>query len=93
MKELTLPSGRRVVLREGKGRDLLNAQRIAHTPEEIAYALIAELTELEGKKLVLEDLLELDIKDVLRLQTELLGNFQFPQPDMSSSSADTQAGD
>lgn len=92
MKKITLPSGKQVVIKDGKGRDLLNAQRKAKTAEEIVYALLAELTEIDGQKLIYEDILEMDIKDVLALQMEVLGNFQFPQPSISSISQEQQAG-
>ena len=32
---LTLPSGKTATIKDGKGRDLLNAQRKAKSPEEI----------------------------------------------------------
>lgn len=93
MKELILPSGKKAAIKNGKGRDLLNAQRKAKSPEEIAYALLAELAEIDGQKLAYEDILEMDIKDVLALQIEITGNFQFPQPSISSTSQEQQAGD
>ena len=48
--------------------------------EEIPYALIAELTEIDGQKLVYEDILELDLSDVIALQAELSGKFQNTVP-------------
>lgn len=93
MKEMILPSGKKATIKDGKGRDLLEAQRKAKSSEEIAYALLAELAEIEGQKLIYEDILEMDIKDVLALQMEIMGNFQFPQPSISSTSQKQQAGD
>lgn len=75
-KNLTLPSGKNAVLHEGRGFDLLQAQRKAKTSEEIPYALIAELTEIDGQKLVYEDVLELPIEDVIALQSAISGKFQ-----------------
>lgn len=92
MREVILPSGKKATIKDGKGRDLLNAQRKAKSAEEIAYALLAELTEIEGQKLIYEDILEMDIKDVIALQMEIMGNFQFPQPSISSTSQKQQAG-
>ena len=69
-KELILSSGKTAVIKDGKGIDLLHAQQNAKTSEEIPYALIAELCEIEGQKLVYEDILELDLPDVLTLQAE-----------------------
>ncbi len=74
-KNLTLPSGKTVTIREGKGKDLLNAQIKAKNSEEIPYALIAELCEIEGQNLVYEDILEMDLSDVLLLQAEISGKF------------------
>ena len=75
-KTLVLPSGKTAVIRKGKGRDLFQAQKTAKTSEESPYALIAELTEIDGVKLVYEDILELDLEDVIALQAEISGKFQ-----------------
>lgn len=75
-KSITLPSGKIATLEQGKGRDLLQAQMKAQTSEEIPYALIAELTEIDGQKLVYEDILEMDLADVIALQGEISGKFQ-----------------
>ena len=75
-KIVTLPSGKIAALEEGKGRDLLQAQMKAKTSEEIPYALIAELAEIDGQKLVYEDILEMDLGDVIALQGEISGKFQ-----------------
>ncbi|MBR1373624.1 hypothetical protein IJ556_04140 [bacterium] len=72
-KTLLLPSGKTAVIRKGKGFDLFQAQKTAKTSEEIPYALIAELTEIDGVKLVYEDILELDLEDVIALQAEISG--------------------
>jgi hypothetical protein len=82
MKTVILPSGKTANIEQGKGHHLLQAQRKAKTADEIPYALIAELTEIEGQKLVYEDILELDIADVTTLLTEvnsISGNVQSPQ--------------
>lgn len=72
-KELTLPSGKIAIIEKGKGKDLLQAQIKAKTSDEIPYALIAELVEIDGQKLVYEDILEMDLEDVLSLQGEISG--------------------
>ena len=72
-KKITLPSGKIATLRKGIGYDLLQAQQKAKTSEEIPYALIAELAEIDGQKLVYEDILELDLEDVIVLQAEISG--------------------
>ena len=78
-KELTLPSGKIAIIEKGKGKDLLQAQIKAKTSDEIPYALIAELVEINGQKLVYEDILELDLEDVIALQCEISGKFQTVQ--------------
>ena len=75
-KELTLPSGKIAKIENGKGYDLLQAQIKAKTPDEIPYALIAELTEIDGLKLVYEDILQLDLEDVILLQEEISGKLK-----------------
>lgn len=79
-KTLTLPSGKTAVLRNGKGHDLLQAQMKAKNSEEIPYALIAELVEIDGTPLVYEDILEMDLEDVIALQSEISGKFQTAKP-------------
>lgn len=90
--ELTLPSGKKVKLAPGKGYHLLNAQRKAKTSEEITFALIAELAEVDGQSVVYEDLLEYDLEDVLALQGEISGKFKSLTPTVSSTSPKQQAG-
>lgn len=72
-KKITLPSGKIATFKKGRGFDLLQAQQKAKTSEEIPYALIAELAEIDGQKLVYEDILELDLEDVIALQAEISG--------------------
>lgn len=75
-KEITLSDGKVAVIKDGKGRDLLNAQKKAKSSDEIPYALIAELTEIDGNYLVYEDILELPIADVMQLQEAIGGKLQ-----------------
>ncbi|MBF6569065.1 MAG: hypothetical protein IVW54_09330 [Candidatus Binataceae bacterium] len=83
---VTLPSGRNAAIRKGAGRDLLRAQRAAQSgePTAIIFALIAELVRIDGKNIVYEDVLAMDLVDVLALQEEVAGgNFQaaaYPPP-------------
>lgn len=79
-KELILPSGKTATIEKGKGKDLLQAQMKAKTSEEIPYALIAELAEIDGQKFVYEDILEMDLSDVIALQGEITGKFQTATP-------------
>ena len=81
---LALPSGRQAAIRKGCGRDLMRAQRVvgvSSDPNAVVFALIAELVEIDGEKIVYEDLLAMDLMDVLALQSEVAGaNFQGPPP-------------
>jgi hypothetical protein len=81
---LILPSGKNASIRKGFGRDLMRAQRVVGTssdPTAIIFALIAELVEIDGEKILYEDLLAMDLNDVLALQSEVAGaNFQGPPP-------------
>lgn len=83
----TLPSGKTYTVRPGKGRDLLAAQRAAKSPDEIPYALIAQLVEIDGKPVVYEDVLEMDLPDVLALQQAVMGEGNFQQPAGTSSTS------
>ena len=65
---ITLPSGKTATIRPGKGKDLLDAQRIAKHPEEIIWALTAQLVTIDGQAHVMEDYLEMDLLDVAKLQ-------------------------
>ena len=75
-KEIKLSDGKLAVIKDGKGLDLLNAQKKAKTSDEIPYALIAELTEIDVNYLVYEDILELPIEDVILLQEAIGGKLQ-----------------
>ncbi|MGH7814532.1 MAG: hypothetical protein ACREQI_11105 [Candidatus Binataceae bacterium] len=81
-RSVDLPSGSRAVIRAGRGRDLMRAQRTAAVAggavAAVAMALIAELAVIDNERLVYEDVLELDYRDVLTLEAEILGNFTFP---------------
>ena len=81
---LILPSGKNATIRRGFGRDLMRAQRVVGVsgdPTAVVFALIAELVEIDGEKIVYEDLLAMDLNDVLALQSEVAGaNFQGPPP-------------
>jgi hypothetical protein len=95
-RPLVLPSGRNATIRKGFGRDLMRAQRVAGSssdPTAVVFALIAELAEIDGEKVLYEDLLAMDLNDVLALQAEVAGaNFQGPPPAPSrpSSTSDSE---
>jgi hypothetical protein len=53
------------------------------------FALIAEVTRLDGRKIVYEDVLEMDLADVMVLQSEVIGeNFDHPPQRASQASCD-----
>jgi hypothetical protein len=87
-RQITLPSGRIATIREGRGRDLIQAQRaVGKTSESSALlmALAAMLCEVDGKPLVYEDVLDMPVADVLMLEAEVLGNFPVGQASSLSS--------
>ena len=92
-RTLTLPSGRSAAIRRGLGRDLMRAQRAARSnePAAIVFALVAELVRIDGKPIVYEDVLAMDLVDALVLQDEVVGgNFPeaaFPPPPSSPASS------
>jgi hypothetical protein len=96
-KQITLPSGATAEVRKGRGKDLMRAHRAVRgkdDPMAISFALIAELTNIDGKTIVYEDVLEMNLSDVLALQTEIMGSdFQLPPLPSSpaSSSSDSQS--
>jgi hypothetical protein len=85
-RNITLPSGKTAVIRRGKGRDLMRAQRAVagnSDPSAVVFALIAELTQIDGAPIVYEDVVEMDLGDVLVLQAEVTGA-NFPEPAQDS---------
>src|ERR1700758_4738168 len=85
-RSVMLPSGKTAAIRRGKGRDLMRAQRaVAGNPDPTAvvFALIAELTRIDGTPIVYEDVVEMDLGDVLVLQAEVTGA-HFPEPAQDS---------
>jgi hypothetical protein len=61
---------------------------VSSDPAAVVFALIAELVEIDGEKIVYEDLLAMDLNDVLALQSEVAGaNFQGPPQVLSPPSS------
>jgi len=91
VRMLSLSSGKSAAIRKGFGRDLMRAQRVAGAggdPTAVVFALIAELAEIDGKRIVYEDVLSMDLDDVLALQAEVAGaNFRDPPPAPSPRSS------
>jgi hypothetical protein len=89
-KTVELPSGARAEVRKGMGRDLMRAQRAVAGGDAsaVVFALIAELTRVDGRKIVYEDVLEMDLADVMALQAEVIGeNFEHPPQRASQDSS------
>lgn len=70
VKRIALPfSGATAIFYRRKGRALVDAQRAADGDTgRMAFALLAQVVEIDGKPQLMEDLEELDLLDVLRLQ-------------------------
>lgn len=75
MKEITLPSGKIATYIGGNGQTIVNAQMKAKNNEQVTFALIAELIQIDGHPIVFEDLLEMEFDDVFVLHTAMMGKF------------------
>ncbi len=96
LRTIQLPSGAEAQVRAGIGRDLMRAQRAAAGGEAsaVVFALIAELVRIDGKRIMYEDVLEMNLADVIALQAEVIGeNFEHPplRASQASSSQDFQS--
>jgi hypothetical protein len=96
IRTIDLPSGARAEVRKGYGRDLMRAQRAAAGGDAsaVVFALIAEVTRVGGRKIVYEDVLEMDLADVMALQAEVIDeNFDRPpqRASQASSNPDSQS--
>jgi hypothetical protein len=90
-KEITLSDGRTAVIRPGKGRDAMNAQKVSGTSiEKFFPALMAQLVTIEGDKMVMEDFEDLPLQDYLTLQGEVAGT-NFTSPGETSLGSPTTA--
>ena len=89
IRTVELPSGKCAEVRKGFGRDLMRAQRASAGGDASAviFALIAELTRIDGRKIVYEEVLEMELADVMALQAEVIGeNFDHPPQRVSQVS-------
>lgn len=72
---ITLPSGKVAVIQPFKGKHIRQAQKIAGGDEDkMMFALIAITTTLDGVAVVMEDIDEMEGKDVLKLMGAFSGN-------------------
>jgi len=67
MEEVILSNGKKAVIKDGKGKDLFEAMRIATEPGEVPKLLLARLIEINGKAITEDDLEELPLQDVVAL--------------------------
>jgi hypothetical protein len=91
-RTFTLPSGKTATIRPGKGRDLLTAQRVANSPEEVNFALMANLVTIDGQQHVMEDYFEMDLLDIVEIQSEMGKKSSSQAPSTSSTSPTTPDG-
>nr|BDD44400.1 hypothetical protein 2 [bacterium] len=89
MKHINLPSGKKAKIDDGKGYHLLLSQRKAKATDEIPYALIAELAEIDGQKLPYEDILQMSLNDVSTLLNAI--NETSDDKQLGKSSAQSQS--
>ena len=65
-------NGKKIVVYQGFVGDLINAQKMAASPEEMPYCLISLLVEIDGKKLAFEDLKQMSLDEFIPLQEKVL---------------------
>jgi hypothetical protein len=66
-KGIILSDGRKAVIKDGKGRDLFEAMRLASEPGEISKMLLVRLVEIDGKPITEDDIDELPLPDAVKL--------------------------
>jgi len=88
---ITLPSGRTAVVRPGTAGDLVNAQMMVTTQEQLPLALVSMLVEIDGTRMMLEDVTAMPLPDFLAL-LPALGLSQPTRPVSCSVSAASPAG-
>jgi len=69
-KEIVLSNGVKAVIYEGKGSDTLKAAKMVSGQEEMIPALISLLTEFDGKKMPMEEILDFSMGDYMHLVEE-----------------------
>jgi hypothetical protein len=70
-KEIELPSGKKAVIADFKGKHIQQASEMAgDNPSRVIFAMIAICVTIDGEPIVMEDLDEMPGRDVLKLQKE-----------------------
>ena len=77
LEEIKLSNGKKAVIFEGTGEDLLTAMEIAQAQENpsmsnIVLNLMEQLIEIDGQKLPSEELKKLPLPDFMRLYSTFL---------------------
>ncbi len=92
-KTVILSGGRKATIRQGKGRDLLHAARMAGGAQDtirLAFGIIAALTLIDGLPIALEDVEDMGMADVQALMAATMGNEPSSASSISSSSGSTE---
>jgi hypothetical protein len=67
-----LPSGKKATILPGKGKHAIEAQKVSgENSEKYLPALMAQLVTIDGKGLVMEDFLEMELPDYMVVMTEV----------------------
>ena len=75
-KEVTLPSGKKAVIKSFKGRDIRQAQKIAGDDTSmVIFAIIAVTTTIDGEEVTAEELDDMDGMDVFELMNSFGSGF------------------
>ena len=71
-QEKTLASGRKVTVYKGKAQDVVKAQSMVQTPNEMQLGLASILVEVDGQMMPLEDWREMDLEEYMEVLPLLL---------------------
>lgn len=69
--EFNLSDGTKVVIKKGKGKDVLKARKSAPDTECVMAYLVSILGTFDGKKMPAEEILNLDMDDYTLIEEEV----------------------
>lgn len=73
-KQFELPSGKKATIKKGKGKHSMRATKMAGgDPGKIVPCIIQLLVLIDGERVTVEDLEEMDLKDYMSLMSEFSG--------------------
>lgn len=76
VKEVTLPSGKKAIIKPFKGRDIREAQKISGSDTSmVIFAIIAVTTIIDGVPVTAEELDDMDGMDVFELMNSFGAGF------------------